>query len=169
MNNAPKIRVGIVGPKALTAGILLEMLLQHPGVEVTSLWGREDESASLADYFPTLRGRLERTPSGGTIREFDAEACAAACDTAFLCLPHKTAATYARDLHARGCRVVDLSADFRFTNLATYEEAYALTHPAPELNAEAPYALAEVVGKSIEGAQIIGVPGCNSTSALLPL
>ena len=44
---------------------------------------------------------------------------------------------------AQGCKVVDLSADFRFRDISLYEQWYQ-AHTAPELNAEAVYGLPEL-------------------------
>ena len=53
-------------------------------------------------------------------------------DLFFLALPHGAAATYAKALVAGGKRVIDLSADFRIADLATYQKYYG-EHHAPDL------------------------------------
>ena len=54
------------------------------------------------------------------------------CDVYFLCLPHGTSMAKARELHDGKAVIIDLSADFRFENIAIYESAY-VPHTAPEL------------------------------------
>ena len=51
----------------------------------------------------------------------------------FLALPHGTAAEYAIPLLAAEKKIIDLSADFRLNDPATYEEFYGAKHPAPWL------------------------------------
>jgi N-acetyl-gamma-glutamyl-phosphate reductase len=68
----------------------------------------------------------------------------------------------------RGCRVIDLSADFRFRDAAAYEAAYQ-PHAAKDLLPETVYGLSEVYTEEIRKARLVGNPGCYPTSVLLPL
>jgi N-acetyl-gamma-glutamyl-phosphate reductase len=68
----------------------------------------------------------------------------------------------------RGRRVIDLSADFRFSDVSVYEKAYQ-PHAAGHLLKEAVYGLAEVCTPEIRSARLVGNPGCYPTSVLLPL
>jgi N-acetyl-gamma-glutamyl-phosphate reductase len=72
------------------------------------------------------------------------------------------------ELIARGKKVVDLSADFRFKNVDAYEEHYQ-PHTSKELLDHAVYGLCEVYRDQIRNADLIGNPGCYPTSLLLPL
>jgi len=166
---ASPIRVGIVGAKAFTAGVLVEILLAHPNVQLAVLAGRDPEPVPFDQFFPELRGRLDKQACGNSIVPYLADSFAARCDAAFLCLPHQASAQTASELLARNVRVFDLSADFRFTDPAIYAAAYGHIHPFPELNAEAPYALAEMVGDKLRGVRLAAIPGCYTTSVLLPL
>ena len=51
----------------------------------------------------------------------------------FLALPHGVAAEFAVPLLEQGCKVIDLSADFRLKSAEVYKDFYAHDHPAPEL------------------------------------
>jgi len=87
----------------------------------------------------------------------------------FLALPHGAAAEYARALAGAGKRVIDLSADFRIADLATYEQYYG-PHHAPELLPAARYVLPELTPAGWqEQAKIVASPGCYPTSILVPL
>jgi N-acetyl-gamma-glutamyl-phosphate reductase len=68
----------------------------------------------------------------------------------------------------RGRKVVDLSADFRFSDPSVYEIHYG-AHACPGILSEAVYGLTEVHGTAVERARIVGNPGCYPTSVLLPL
>src|SRR5437868_2982240 len=74
----------------------------------------------------------------------DAKALAARNEIAlwFLALPHGAAADFAKVLVPAGRKVIDLSADFRIADVATYEKYYG-QHHAPELLAKARYVLPE--------------------------
>jgi N-acetyl-gamma-glutamyl-phosphate reductase len=71
-------------------------------------------------------------------------------------------------LLARDCRVVDLSADFRFKDAAVYEKWYQ-PHLAKELLAEAVYGLPEIHGYAVSRARLVGNPGCYPTCVILGL
>jgi len=64
---------------------------------------------------------------------------------------------------------VDLSADFRLSDCATYEKWYKTQHAAPELLAEAVYGLTELYRDQVRGARLVANPGCYPTSVILGL
>jgi N-acetyl-gamma-glutamyl-phosphate reductase len=66
-------------------------------------------------------------------------------------------------------KVIDISADFRLTDIDSYAHWYGHPHQAVELQAEAVYGLTEHKRESIRKARLIANPGCYPTSAQLPL
>jgi N-acetyl-gamma-glutamyl-phosphate reductase len=86
----------------------------------------------------------------------------------FTALPHAASARAGAALYAAGLIVVDLSADFRLRDLATYTEWYG-EHPAPELLKESVYGLPELHRDELAGARLVAAPGCYPTSAVLAL
>ncbi len=58
---------------------------------------------------------------------------AGAADVAFVCYPHAEAYAVVAELVDKGCRVVDLSADYRLKDPAGYETWYGFTHPRADL------------------------------------
>jgi N-acetyl-gamma-glutamyl-phosphate reductase len=69
----------------------------------------------------------------------------------------------------KGVRVVDMSADFRLRDKTEYPHWYRQEHPAPELLERAVFGLPELHADQIEGADLVAVPGCYSTAAILAL
>jgi N-acetyl-gamma-glutamyl-phosphate reductase len=65
--------------------------------------------------------------------------------------------------------VIDLSADFRFADPATFAAVYGHAHPRPDLLPRAAYGLAEWYADRIRGADLVANPGCYPTATLLPL
>ncbi|MBI4507526.1 MAG: N-acetyl-gamma-glutamyl-phosphate reductase [Chloroflexi bacterium] len=153
------VRVGIVNVTGYAGVELARLLLRHPQVEVVSVTGRGEAGKRLPEVFPHL-AELDLP--------IEAEVCAPV-DVAFIALPHKAAAEAVPPLLARGARVVDISADFRLHDRATYEQWYKVTHPCPELLDEAVYGLTELHRGEIRGARIVANPGCYPTAALLGL
>ena len=68
-----------------------------------------------------------------------------------------------------GKRVIDLSADFRLKNPATYETWYQTAHAQPQLIKDAVYGLLELHRAAIAQARLVASPGCYPTAAILQL
>jgi N-acetyl-gamma-glutamyl-phosphate reductase len=107
---------------------------------------------------PAVRG----ADRGLTFSDSDPAALAKSdLDLFFLALPHGAAAVYAKALVAAGKRVIDLSADFRIADLATYTKYYG-EHHAPELIASARFVLPELTPRLETGGQARGRAGLLS-------
>jgi N-acetyl-gamma-glutamyl-phosphate reductase len=70
-------------------------------------------------------------------------------------------------LLANKVRVIDLAADFRIKDVATWEKWYGMTHACPDLIAEAVYGLPEINREKIKNAQLVANPGCYPTAVQL--
>jgi N-acetyl-gamma-glutamyl-phosphate reductase len=160
------MKVGIVGASGYAGETLVKLLLGHPKAELACVTSRTHAGKRLSQVIPAVRG-IDR---GITFVASDPAALAAGdIPLFFLALPHGAASEYAKALVASGKRVIDLSADFRVSDLATYERYYG-KHHAPELLPFARYVLPEITPASWkEGAKIVASPGCYPTSILVPL
>ena len=65
--------------------------------------------------------------------------------------------------------MVDLSADFRLADTASYAKWYGHEHHAPELQRQAVYGLTEVYRDDIRRAHLVANPGCYTSCAQLAL
>lgn len=154
------IKAGIYGATGYTGYELVKLLQRHPAAEIAFITSQSQAGKSLREVFagaPDLR-----LVAGEDAPLDDA-------DVVFLCLPHAAAAETALAALAAGKRVVDLSADFRLRDAATYASWYNHTHPAPELLDEAVYGLTEVYRAELPAARLVANPGCYPTSVLLAL
>jgi N-acetyl-gamma-glutamyl-phosphate reductase len=158
------IRVGIVGATGYTALEAARILVSHPGADLVMATSRSEVGQKLSDIHPSLSGRCEIT-----ITEFDAAAMSKACDVAMCCLPHGASAETVHQLNGHGLRVIDYSADFRLSDLATYEKWYGVKHPWPERVGKVVYGMPEYFADEIRNADVVANPGCYPTSAILPL
>jgi len=160
------IKVAIVGASGYSGEELVRLLLSHPHAELTAVTSRQYAEQTLAHVFPKF-GHL---PKAKMLRFSgpNAEHLSKQAEVVFLALPHGVAAEFAVPLLKSGCRVIDLSADFRVKSAAVYKEFYAHDHPAPDLLAGAVYGLPEVYRAQIKNASLIASPGCYPTSILLP-
>lgn len=160
------MKVGIVGAAGYSGEVLVKLLLAHPHVQLAAVTSRTHAGKPLAAVIPALRG----ADRGLKFVDSDAAALATSdIDLFFLALPHGAAATYAKVLVPAGKRVIDLSADFRIADLATYRKYYG-EHHAPELLPSARFVLPELTPPAWQTeAKLVAAPGCYPTSILLPL
>lgn len=160
------MKVGIVGASGYSGEVLVKLLLAHPSVQLAAVTSRSQAGKRLSAVIPAVRG-VDR---GLVFSDSDAAALAASdIELFFLALPHGAAAAYAKALVAGGKRVIDLSADFRIADLATYERYYG-AHHAPELIPQARFVLPEITAPAWRTeARLVAAPGCYPTSILLPL
>ncbi len=157
------IRAGIVGGTGYTGVELLRLLAQHPAVELLAITSRGVAGTAVDRMFPSLRGRVALSfvePSAAALER---------CDVVFFATPHGVAMSQARELLARGVRIIDLAADFRLRDAAEFERWYKMPHACPELLDEAVYGLPEAAREAIRRARVIGMPGCYPTAVLLGL
>jgi N-acetyl-gamma-glutamyl-phosphate reductase len=162
-----KTKVAIVGASGYSGEELARLLLSHPHAELAAVTSRQYSGQTLAQVFPKFASH----PRAKTIRftEPNAGLLAKQSDIIFLALPHGVAAEFAVPLLRLGCKVIDLSADFRLKSAEVYKEFYSHDHPAPSLLAKAVYGLPEVYREKIKKASLIASPGCYPTSILLPV
>jgi N-acetyl-gamma-glutamyl-phosphate reductase len=160
------MKVGIVGASGYAGEVLVKLLLAHPLVQLAAVTSRQHAGKPLSQVIPAVRG-LDR---GLKFVDSDTAALAASDITLFfLAVPHGTAAEFAKVLVPAGKRVIDLSADFRVADLATYEKYYG-KHHAPELLAQARFVLPELTSPVwMKEAKLVACPGCYPTSILIPL
>ncbi|WP_319471440.1 N-acetyl-gamma-glutamyl-phosphate reductase [uncultured Pseudodesulfovibrio sp.] len=160
------IKAGLVGVTGYTGMELARLMTHHSSMELVRATSRSEAGKTLADIYPFLH----RLPLGDlVITQPDPVDLANECDVVFLAVPHKTAMEIASALLDEGVKVVDLSADFRINDKATYEEWYEVEHTRSELLSEAVYGLPELYLDEIMGARLIANPGCYPTSSILGL
>lgn len=158
-----KIKVAVVGASGYTGLELVRLLIRHPGCDLVSLTSREYQGQSVSAVFPALAGIVPHAFVAP-----DPEALAAQAQVVFTSVPHQTAMALVPRLLKKGCRVVDLSADFRLKDAATYEKWYQ-PHTATEFFKEAVYGLPELHRGAIQKARLVANPGCYPTCVILGL
>ncbi len=188
VTNTSKIRVAILGASGYVGAELVRLLSRHPNTEIVVLTAERRAGSPLGAVFPHLSGlnlpdllKIDQVEWGGL--DVDAVFCA---------LPHGTTQpVVAGLLHAthhslvdelvaertedaiaalpKDVRVLDLSADFRLTDVEVYRQWYGHAHQAADLQKAAVYGLTEFARDRIADASLIACPGCYPTTALLPL
>ena len=162
------MKVGIVGASGYSGEVLVRLLLGHPHVTLAAVTSRQHAGKPLSSIIPALRGSAaDKLPMIGS----DPAELAARDDIGlwFLALPHGAAAEFAKVLVGAGRKVIDLSADFRIVDRATYEKYYG-PHHAPELLPQTRFVLPELTDPKWKNEiKLAAAPGCYPTSVLVPL
>ncbi len=161
-----KLQCAIIGATGYTGGELLRILNSHPHAEATQITSR----SRMGEYAHVSHPNLRSTRAGSLqfIRPDDAQKT----DVIFLCLPHGEASKQIEHWAGLADVIVDLSADFRIRDGATYARWYGEPHPAPAWVEKFVYGLPELSREKLKGAQYASGVGCNATAtnlALLPL
>jgi N-acetyl-gamma-glutamyl-phosphate reductase len=135
------------------------LLAGHPDIDVVTATAHASVGQQVGDLHPGLRSLaslrlVETTP-----------AAFADADLAFLALPHGESGAFARQLPA-SVRVVDLGADHRLADAATYGRYYAGEHPGQWV-----YGLPELPGQRdlIAAADRVANTGCYAVATILAL
>jgi N-acetyl-gamma-glutamyl-phosphate reductase len=164
MGDLQRIPVGILGASGYGGVQLVRLLIEHPGVEIVYLGGDSSAGKLFSDLYPHLGHRVSVA-----IESIDLDAVASRCQVAFLALPNGLACDMAPKLVAGGCKVLDLSADYRFKDLKTYTAWYNKERSDRDVAATAVYGLPELYREEIKNAAVIGCPGCYPTASLMAL
>ena len=164
MGDLERLPVGIIGASGYGGVQLVRLLMDHPKAEVVYLGGDSSAGKLFAEVYPHLGHCVDLV-----IEPIDLEEIAKRCKAVFLSLPNGLAYQMAPTLLAKGCKVLDLSADYRFSNLDTYKSWYGGDRQDQETAATAVYGLPELYRDRIAEASLVGCAGCYVTTSLLAL
>ena len=155
------ISVGIVGGTGYTGIELLRILVGHPEVRIQAVTSRSEAGKPVSALFPNLPSHLElefTQPDPAGLKD---------CECVFFAAPNGTAMHMAPELIGAGVRVIDLAADFRIKDAATWEFWYKQVHACPDLLQSAVYGLPELNREQIRKTDLVANPGCYPTAVVL--
>ncbi len=158
MSCVPKVLVA--GATGFAGALAAHLVWRHPRFDLVAVTGRSDVGTPLGELYPRYRVPL-------VLEELDLNRYSEV-DGAIVAYPHAASAPVVASLRAKGVRVCDLSADFRLSELSTYEQWYG-PHSHPELLGGAVYGLPELHREELRGAGLVATPGCYPTASLLAL
>jgi N-acetyl-gamma-glutamyl-phosphate/LysW-gamma-L-alpha-aminoadipyl-6-phosphate reductase len=155
------IVVSIIGGSGYAGGELVRLLLAHPFVELGQVSSESNLGKYLYHVHPNLRGQ--------TRIKFCLASEVGPCDVLFVALPHGQTQARIEELTALAPKVIDLSADFRLSDPATYARWYGHEHAAPQWLDRFVYGLPELHRDEIRQASYVSGVGCNATATNLGL
>lgn len=160
------INVGIAGAAGYSGLELIKILVNHPEVNISKLFGHSSVGSGIEEIHHALKKVFEAKIESFSPEKLDG------LDLLFAALPSGQSMGIIADAIAAGKKVIDLGGDFRIKDVKVYEQYYNHKHTAEILLQKSVYGLSEWNEKEIRNAQLIANPGCYPTSilpALLPL
>ena len=104
------INISVIGATRYTGLELMCILSCHPHANVRHLVSRNSAGSFVTDIYPNLITFKDKK-----FEDLDIDGIANDSDFVFTALPHAASAEICGNLLEKGVKVVDLSADFRYT------------------------------------------------------
>ena len=157
------IRTAILGASGYVGGELLRLIGAHPQLAPAKLYGESKAGQPIAAAHPHLGPAYP----DAVFEKFNGDLDG--IDLVFAALPHGHSQRIAASILDVGIPFVDLGADFRLNDAATYERWYGHAHEAPELLGSFVYGIPELNRDAIKRAKAVAAAGCYATAAILAL
>ena len=158
------IKAGIIGATGYAGNEIVRLLLGHKDVEVAWYGSRSYIDQKYADVYQNFFKLVDAKCMDDNMDELSKQA-----DVIFTATPQGLCASLVNEQILSNTKIVDLSADFRIKDVATYEKWYNLEHKSPQFIEEAVYGLCEINREDIKKARLIANPGCYTTCSILSL
>ena len=157
-----KIKVVILGASGYAGGDLIRMLSSHKNVDIVALSANAKSGISPSKTHSSLFNT--NLPEFIKTEDINYDGI----DLVFSALPHDNLHNLISQIPEL-CKVIDLSADFRFSDVNVFNKYYETSHKSPDLAKKSVYGLSEIFKDDIKRSRIVACPGCYPTAVLLPL
>lgn len=156
------IKAGIIGATGYAGAELVRILMNHKEVEIKWYGSRSYVEQPYADIYRNMFEIVDAKCMDDNMEEL-----AEQVDVIFTATPQGFLAGVLNESVLSKTKIVDLSADFRIKDVATYEEWYKIEHKSPQFIEEAVYGLCEVNRDLVKKARLVANPGCYTTCSIL--
>lgn len=158
------IKVGIIGSTGYAGNELVRILHGHQDAEIKWYGSRSYVDRKYADVYQNMFQIVD-----DVCKDDNMQALAEEVDVIFTATPQGFCASLLDEAILSKVKIIDLSADYRIKDVATYEKWYGIAHQSPQFIKEAVYGLCEVNRKDIKGARLLANPGCYTTCSILTI
>lgn len=158
------IKVGIIGATGYAGGELVRLLKGHKEAEIKWYGSRSYIDKKYYEVYQNMFQIVDET-----CMDDNMEALAEEVDVIFTATPQGLCASLVNEEILSKVKIVDLSADFRIKDVATYEKWYGIEHKSPQFIGEAVYGLCEINREEVKKARLIANPGCYPTCSTLSI
>ena len=157
------IRVGIIGATGYAGGELVRILLNHKDAKIVWYGSRSYIDKKYYQVYQNMFQLVEDICKDDNLEEL-----AKQVDVIFTATPQGFLAGLLTEEILSQVKIVDLSADYRIKDVATYEYWYGIEHNSPQFIEEAVYGLCEINRDKItEKTRLVANPGCYTTCSIL--
>ena len=157
------IRVGIIGATGYAGGELVRILLNHKDAKIVWYGSRSYIDKKYYQVYQNMFQLVEDICKDDNLEEL-----AKQVDVIFTATPQGFVAGLLAEEILSQVTLVELSADFRIKDVATYEKWYGIEHKSPQFIEEAVYGLCEINRDKItEKTRLVANPGCYTTCSIL--
>ena len=156
------IKVGIIGSTGYAGGELVRILMNHKDVEIKWYGSRSYVDQKYSDVYRNFFEIVEDKCFDDNIA-----ALVEQVDVVFTATPQGYLAGILTEDFLQKAKFVDLSADYRIKDVATYEQWYGIEHKSPQFIEEAVYGLCEINREDVKDARLVANPGCYTTCSIL--
>ena len=158
------VKVGIIGSTGYAGQEIVRLLLGHGDASIEWYGSRSYIDKKYSDVYGNMFEIVDAKCMDDNMEEL-----ADKVDVIFTATPQGLCASLVNEDILSKTKIVDLSADFRIKDVATYEKWYGIEHKSPQFIEEAVYGLCEINREKIKGARLIANPGCYTTCSILSL
>ena len=157
------IKAGIIGATGYAGAELVRILMNHKEVEIAWYGSRSYVDENYADIYGNMFQIVDAKCMDDNMEEL-----AESVDVIFTATPQGFLAGVLTEDILSKVKIVDLSADFRIKDVATYEKWYKIEHKSPQFIDEAVYGLCEINrDKVTKETRLVANPGCYTTCSIL--
>lgn len=158
------IKIGIIGSTGYAGAELVRLLLQRSDVQILWYGSHSYIGKEYADVYRNFFELVDAECLDDNLDEL-----AEKVDVIFTATPQGLCSKLVSEEVLSKVKIIDLSADFRIKDVATYEKWYGIEHVSPQFIDEAVYGLCELNREAVKNARIVANPGCYPTCSILSI
>ena len=157
------VKACIIGATGYAGAELVRILMGHKDAEIVWYGSRSYIDKKYYEVYQNMFQIVEDICKDDNLEEL-----ASLVDVIFTATPQGYLAGILTEEILQKVKIVDLSADYRIKDVATYEKWYGIEHKSPQFIEEAVYGLCEINrDKVTKQTRLIANPGCYTTCSIL--